>query len=385
MLHLQFLIIAVIISGTISRSIRSTEEVTENHLECTCDKRYLSHYEVKGCYPIYDRNNSACPSRFECLNNQTDNTEMCVYKGQYYSVGSSINTGNNCQKCQCVRNSESKAYIACAGVECPHNFRRPPISKGCRLVYEENHCCPTKTECDLEKLPKCELNNKTYYLGEHIYPEEDPCLICLCDKDWKGLKSKSCRKIDCIFERKFDLLKRGCIPVYHEKTCCPIEYYCPETQESAPKNESEIEEKSENECFFDGKRYKIGEKLNYKQELNCTTCTCCTPPDFTCIHQSCPPPPNNDYENCKANYKQGICCPEYDCKPKHVAEELILGDQSIMEESVKIGPPPSENPCNEMECADGKHCQLRQVKCDRSFCPLIPTCKLFCIYSITSM
>lgn len=366
----------VIVCGTHSRSIKSIEEnPVGDELECTCDKRYWSHYEAKGCYPVYEKNNSICPTRFECFSNQTNDNDKCIYKGQYYEIGSSINTGNNCQKCQCAMNKKkNKPYIACAVVECSHFFHQKPVEKGCRLVYEENQCCPINIECELEKIPKCEWKNKTYYMGEHIYPEEDPCLICLCNKDWKGLDSNNCHRIDCIFEKKLDNLKKGCIPVYHEKSCCPIEYYCPKFQELSYTNESETKEKYKNECYFDGKKYKIGEKLNYKQDLNCTTCTCCTPPDFTCIHQSCPSPPNNDYEHCEANYKPGICCPDYECKPIHRAEELILSDQSILDESINIGPPPSEDPCNDMECTDGKHCQLRQVKCNRSFCPVVPTC-----------
>ncbi|GFT87804.1 uncharacterized protein TNCV_799181 [Trichonephila clavipes] len=65
-----------------------------------------------------------------------------------------------------------------------------------------------------------------YYEGEQIYPDEDPCLICLCNQNWTGINSSSCRQHDCMLERDARKLKQGCIPIYHEKTCCPIDYHC---------------------------------------------------------------------------------------------------------------------------------------------------------------
>lgn len=69
-------------------------------------------------------------------------------------------------------------------------------------------------------------------------------------------------------------------------------------------------------CHFEGRYYPVGHVLDIKHPTHCVTCTCKTPPDFTCIHSSCPPPPNGDYANCRAVYKPNACCPDYKCHDK---------------------------------------------------------------------
>ncbi|UYV81804.1 mig-6 [Cordylochernes scorpioides] len=71
---------------------------------------------------------------------------------------------------------------------------------------------------------------------------------------------------------------------------------------------------SENMCLFDRRYYAVGHILEGSNQTSyCVTCTCLTPPDFTCVHQSCSPPPNNDYVNCVPSYIPGECCPTYNC------------------------------------------------------------------------
>ncbi|KFM72005.1 hypothetical protein X975_26008, partial [Stegodyphus mimosarum] len=158
-----------------------------------------------------------------------------------------------------------------------------------------------------------------YYEGEQIYPDEDPCLICLCNQNWTGINSTSCRQHDCMLERDSRKLKQGCIPIYHEKTCCPIDYHCADDDFDFKGNRGPSFKSDDDEdemCFFESRYYPIGHVLDIKHPTNCVTCTCKTPPDFTCIHSSCPPPPNNDYTNCRAVYKPNSCCPDYTCEEK---------------------------------------------------------------------
>ena len=45
-----------------------------------------------------------------------------------------------------------------------------------------NQCCASGKVCDAElfALPTCQLDGKTFYKGQKMYPAEDPCVECLC-------------------------------------------------------------------------------------------------------------------------------------------------------------------------------------------------------------
>ncbi|GFY58375.1 uncharacterized protein TNIN_14221, partial [Trichonephila inaurata madagascariensis] len=292
--------------------------------QCDCEWRYLKHYEAKGCRPVYeekpqtDKSSCTCPWRFDC--SQADeihaDDRVCLYKKHVYPVGSKIPTTNPCETCSCATDYFTQAAtISCTTTECPAVYSQTPLPEGCHYVYKENRCCPTSVEC----LPACEYKGKMYYEGEQIYPDEDPCLICLCNQNWTGINSSSCRQHDCMLERDARKLKQGCIPIYHEKTCCPIDYHCADDDFDFKSNRGASFKSDDDEdemCFFESRYYPIGHVLDIKHPTNCVTCTCKTPPDFTCIHSSCPSPPNNDYTNCRAVYKPHSCCPDYTCEEK---------------------------------------------------------------------
>ncbi len=76
----------------------------------------------------------------------------------------------------------------------------------------------------------CLYNDKTYQIGEKIYPNEDKCKTCICDENWNpndSINNSGCYKVHCNLEIDYRL-REGCIPIYHEQTCCPIDYYCRE-------------------------------------------------------------------------------------------------------------------------------------------------------------
>ncbi len=64
----------------------------------------------------------------------------------------------------------------------------------------------------------------------------------------------------------------------------------------------------EDKCLLNGNKYSIGHHLDVGQK--CVDCECRIPPDFTCIHRSCPPPLS---DRCKATYDKSSCCPIFDC------------------------------------------------------------------------
>ena len=102
----------------------------------------------------------------------------------------------------------------------------------CYFAYERHQCCGHQI-CDNSLNPKreekiCRYKERQYKRGQQIYPDEDSCMICLCSEEWDDnnpLGSGACQKYSCEFELDKDYLS-GCLPIYHESTCCPIEYKC---------------------------------------------------------------------------------------------------------------------------------------------------------------
>ncbi|GFW75461.1 uncharacterized protein TNCV_4426452 [Trichonephila clavipes] len=256
-----------------------------------CDKRYFKHYDVKGCTPVYDEG-AECPKKFNCPKDLKVDDKVCQFGGRLYQEGDDIDTGNPCQICSCQRDwSGDGLDIRCIAVECPSVFG-PPLNDSCREVFEAGKCCAVRVECDKDgekKKPEktCEYGGRTYRLGEKIYPEEEPCLICTCNEQWTGLYGNSCKVHDCALERERKQLLKGCLPIYHEAACCPIEFFCGTAEEGFENktvpvlNAADIE--SGNTCLFKGAHYKLS------------------------------PTPNDDYENCPFTYTPGQCCPTYEC------------------------------------------------------------------------
>lgn len=72
----------------------------------------------------------------------------------------------------------------------------------------------------------CEHEGRLYPFGSKIYPVDDPCQICVCDENWNGADNVSCYQQECLLEKNKFKLDAGCIPIYHESRCCPVEFYC---------------------------------------------------------------------------------------------------------------------------------------------------------------
>ncbi|XP_035206503.1 uncharacterized protein LOC118181464 [Stegodyphus dumicola] len=246
--------------------------------------------------------------------------------------------------------------MQCRTRECPQT----EISDGdnCHPLYEKDRCCPVGYKCvaatdendETQEKRICEYNGVFYPLGARVYPSYDPCLICDCVLNDNGDNELHCHKQDCLFERYKSKIDAGCVPVYHEKKCCPVEFHCPETktlnytvmENDDALNESDVQ--SGDHCIFSGKFYKINAEFAVSNP--CIKCKCLVPPDFTCIHQSCPPPPNA--KNCYASKTTGQCCPYYECLIgdndanydwDDVVTEIVCPTPLCADESCHIGIP----------------------------------------------
>ena len=165
--------------------------------------------------------------------------KVCEYEGRIYQIGSRIPVHNPCRICECRdfgrKRGEVLAEIDCGiGIECPESAFGVRPDPNCYFSYERNHCCGSQI-CDNTLVAKseqkiCRYKDRRFKKGQKIYPEEDHCKTCLCTHDWDDnnpVASGACQTYSCEFQLDKDF-QSGCLPIYHEGTCCPIEYKCRE-------------------------------------------------------------------------------------------------------------------------------------------------------------
>ncbi|KAI1294595.1 PI-actitoxin-Aeq3a [Halotydeus destructor] len=450
------------------------------------DERYLEHYRRKKCIAVYDADNcgSLCPVRYDCseyeakssskLSVQYNGSEQlnstqkegqtesakCEHLGIEYAIGEDVKTPSSCERCVCHPNMAElggeewsanytfkTAAISCASVECPQMFGVPPYPldavdkdpeqfKNCYYSHDNlDTCCASGTKCPTDKevleLPTCDYNNRTYRTGEKIYPKENDCLVCMCDEKWNisSLDTSTCKRFECSSSpRDFKNLERGCVPIYHEKTCCAIDYHCPPLKKDAtdkvnicsqppmPKDsamfckgyleryfyngetgkceqfiyggcggsENIFEDQEDCEafcqfgepqvnsstsgqgdiCTFGGRPFELGQVS--KTNSICVECKCILPPDLSCIQRSCPQPA---HESCRAHFKFGDCCPTFDCSEKN-DDCIVFVDQQTC---------PSANCTKYLDDKGCARCQCQDAEAefDPDSCPT-PLCAANC-------
>lgn len=135
------------------------------------------------------------------------------------------------------------------------------------------------------------------------FPEEVACLSCICTEQWNssaleergGLQKLSsafflqamggsCRRKRC--EMELDpRFKAGCLPVYHEDQCCPVDFVCPRTRYMSMRVRGL--DSGSKLCKFEGRKYPVGSML-YQMDHSaapCVDCECRIPPEFTCLQR----------------------------------------------------------------------------------------------------
>ena len=163
--------------------------------------------------------------------------QVCEYEGRIYRIGSRIPVDDPCRICECrnfgPQRGELLAQIDCGiGMECPESAFGVRPQPNCYFGYRRDECCGHQI-CVDSLNPKredkiCRYKNDQFKFGQKIYLEEDVCKTCLCSDEWdeqNPLNSGSCKSNLCHFHLNKDF-QNGCLPIYHEGTCCPIEYKC---------------------------------------------------------------------------------------------------------------------------------------------------------------
>ena len=197
-----------------------------------CDKGAGQVGRARGCRPVTEGH--CCPVRWDCTEweRRLANTSQCFHAGQFYQPGEEVRAADQAcqQSCFCTTNHRGNAEITCASVDCGMT---PGFSwDNCRPTYSSlDQCCMPDWTCgpELEALPTCQLEDKTYRHGEMMYPAQDSCSVCLCQSGWDGdIHGEFCHQVNCGLELAGDRLLRGCQPIYKEGVCCPVDWTCPD-------------------------------------------------------------------------------------------------------------------------------------------------------------
>lgn len=313
-----------------------------NCQKCLADSlNYIDHYKYLDCKAITNKDCPQCIDRFECprlpLEGKVLDAKKCHVANTSYTIGESILFKRKfCKYCTCVdvplppssnaaegntdENGEDddddgeeeatqpsfdifnassimnrpppsnynpipldgnyEARVTCAVSTSPFTVivNSPESNEYC--FYKETDCSSTRHCISTEKLEKenCQYQGKKYAFGEIIYPEEeDRCLKCKCSANLNtnniNQMVKQCERLSCDLEDMS--LNQGCLPIYENK-CCPNNYYCPNQEEGTKQEPIKT-----GKCYFNGKNYDVGSKLN--TDNNCLDCQCKIPPYFTCV------------------------------------------------------------------------------------------------------
>ncbi|XP_042890911.1 kielin/chordin-like protein [Penaeus japonicus] len=290
-------------------------------MDTTCDRtkcpwKRWAHYLIKGCVPQYD-NVACCPTSFSCPASDAviPDPTKCYYRGVFYEDGEEVPVDDVCSaSCHCIARS-TPAQINCANIECPSLFRPP--RPGCRLLYSPDQCCSTDEECQDPTTPPdlqtravgCSWGNKTYQIGDKMYFNDLPCQSCVCTSEFTSPTGPGCSKIDCGFEFRYtSRIAEGCVPIFFEEKCCPIDWMCPGDSRITPpvvqqQQQRVSAQKEEDQCHLGELAVSRGSKLNID---NCRLeCRCITPPEITCVQ----------YRSCELAEEstQPKDCPEVNC------------------------------------------------------------------------
>ncbi|XP_069957540.1 kielin/chordin-like protein isoform X2 [Cherax quadricarinatus] len=262
-----------------------------------------AHYFAKNCLPQYERG-SCCPTRFLCPSTNATDPEKCYYKGEAYTKGSTVPVEDACSaNCYCTESYAPgyPAEIHCADIECPEFFR-PPVP-GCRPVYKPGECCSSESDCVDPDTPPllesrsvtCVWNNKTYLAGDKMYFDDFPCQKCICSPAFTRPDGPLCTKENCGFDFRYtSKFAEGCVPIYFEEKCCPVDWLCPgDSRIPLTASQQQITVTKENpqearplECYLGDLSIALASPLNTSEcSINCK---CITPPEPTCVlYRSC--------------------------------------------------------------------------------------------------
>ncbi|KAJ6225729.1 hypothetical protein RDWZM_004274 [Blomia tropicalis] len=249
------------------------------------------------CYDYYEHD-KCCP-RQECVPISARTGRMlkprktCSYNGRTYQLGERIDllsiTNNKLLEDENIMNDETESNLTNSDTE---NGSHIDDDDGIPIFALGHHSVPVH------------LRRNQFPVN---FPEEIACLNCICSDGWNNSAlehgfnhysgelflnhmGNSCVRKSCEMHLN-PQFKAGCLPVYHEDRCCPVDFICPRTRFMSM-NIRGLDSGSKL-CKFEGRKYAVGAKL-YAMDYSaapCVDCECRVPPDFTCLQRkNCIPP-----------------------------------------------------------------------------------------------
>ncbi|PNF27759.1 hypothetical protein B7P43_G12788 [Cryptotermes secundus] len=224
-------------------------------------------------------------------------SQKCYYKGVAYEVNSEVSPDatNPCTVgCRC-NSLGSRSQLTCVNVECPELFQEPLSDSNCFHQHTLDECCSTNTYCpnntetqQMSPLYECQYGGRTYREGQVIYPEDAPCKKCICQNGFNGtLSGPWCEEISCGIELHYSRqISDGCVPVYYGTTgCCPIDWRCPDVNDSVVTSVNATSKTAEHKCQFGQLELRVGDKLSSTSNI-CVECSCEVPPLVSCTQKT---------------------------------------------------------------------------------------------------
>lgn len=105
---------------------------------------------------------------------------------------------------------------------------------GAKILRSIRYSSYISDQTEIEKMTKCYLDGQLYY-EKQIMWTTNGCYSCFCTDGFNNLtdmsENSNCIQNECsTLFYYFGDLKKGCVPIFWESHCCPINYKCRKCQ-----------------------------------------------------------------------------------------------------------------------------------------------------------
>ncbi|XP_053677446.1 uncharacterized protein LOC128727545 [Anopheles nili] len=253
------------------------------------------HYTTLGCEPSVELTEQGCPRWFNCSTLENRASDKCYLYGKAYKLHDHVpdeQIKSSCLAlCTCLMNSQRGiAEFHCAHIDCPEFLT--PHRAGCVRQYRMNDCCSAMQTCGEKRanLPRCTVGRVSYYEGERMHFSSDPCMTCICTRNFNAsdpFSQAKCYTNKCAFELiSPSVLANGAAPVYYGTRCCPWEWRLPKPEDRiAQLNGQSLPEMetTEHKCRYGNLTLNVGESLTPDvTSVGIYECFCAIPPMVHC-------------------------------------------------------------------------------------------------------
>ncbi|XP_043277577.1 uncharacterized protein [Venturia canescens] len=263
----------------------------------SCPGPTYYYYELR-CTFHFEKPPYCCPTRWICDDWENLPEDECLVDGVRYPIGELYPNGyglNGCyhDHCKC----EGRRFNCTLPAKCS----APPAKLGCTLHTSPLECCKFNEVCEDDPVA-CIVDGKLYKIGESFRPENEPDIVCFCQKGYIGVNtpefcfSKTALSCDNVlhhveeilafdppyygaYDSLYDTCNKGHVRVKDG------EYVLEEIITANNTKESDIAEfqNPDNQCRIGNVTMNIGDKVRAHNATNhAVSCLCEVPPLPTC-------------------------------------------------------------------------------------------------------